>query len=315
MPDLRPVAICAVGLFLGAGCAARSETPSARSAELTRLRRRLAALAAVKAEQARTVTDLRNRIFILEDRVDTNRVEMSRRLPVVRLAPAAAHEEATPPEEAVAEDVDDGPRPVLRLHERRSYSGAGRLPLRPMASSELGAQDSLPVLPMEGMPAPGSGAPRRPPGPLDPSETVSGQDASGEALAAYEAAFALFRARRFDEALASFATFRDRFPRHSYADNALYWRGECHYAKRDYRAALAEFEAAFTRYPSGNKAPDAMLKAAYSRAELGDVPRARATLFRLVELFPRSDAARLGRERLARLGSPTPNNANAEVRQ
>ncbi|MBI2896709.1 MAG: tol-pal system protein YbgF [Deltaproteobacteria bacterium] len=304
---MRPLAISALCLHLWAGCAAGSEAATARAAELSRLRHRIAALTAHKAEQARTITDLRNRIFILEDRVDTNRVEMSRRLPVVRLAPVAAPEQAAPPEEGI-EEADEGPRTVLRLHERPSFAPSGpRAPLRPMAPAELGAQDSLPVLPMEGMPAPRSGAPRRATAPIDPAETVSGQDASGEALGAYEAAFALFRARRFDEALVSFASFRDRFPRHSYADNALYWRGECYYAKREYRAALAEFEAVFTRYPGGNKAPDAMLKAAYSRAELGDVPRARAALLRLVELFPESDAARLARDRMARLGSSTPN--------
>ncbi len=158
MPDLRLEAISALGLLLMAGCAAGSEAGAARSAELSRLRRRIASLAAEKAEQTLTITELRNRIFILEDRVDTNRVEMSRRLPVVRLAPVAAPEPAPLPDEGIPEEPDDGPRPVLRLHERPSYAGSGpRAPLRPMASADLGAQDALPVLPMEGMPAPGSG--------------------------------------------------------------------------------------------------------------------------------------------------------------
>jgi TolA-binding protein len=53
-----------------------------------------------------------------------------------------------------------------------------------------------------------------------------------------------------------------------------------------------------------------MLKAALSRGELGDVARARAMLFRLAEQFPRSDAARLAQERVARLG---PANNRPEV--
>lgn len=318
METRLPAAALVLALVLGgAGCGARSAgRPGAEAA----LRSQLASVRAERDDQARVITELRNRLFILEDRVDTQRVAISRQLPVVRLQPPGAPEPAAaaasegaadePAPEQDESEADTGPRPLLKLYERGSGLGAlARAPVRAMPAAALGPQDALPVVAMDGMPAPGaagisSGTASAAPAP-GASETASSDDASSDAVAEYEAAFALFRARRFDEALTSFAAFVQRYPRHSYADNALYWRGECYYARRDFRAALGEFEAVAARYPEGNKAPDAMLKAALSRAELGDVARARAMLFRLAEQFPRSDAARIAQERVARLGPGT----------
>ena len=312
----RLLGIGLAAVLSAAGCAARSAQRPA--AHLTRLKGQVVSLRAERDDQARTIAELRNRIFILEDRVDTQRVAMTRQLPVVRLepvggapttAPEAEDDEgaATEEDEAAGDEQDSGSRPVLKLYERSSGGGSlGRAPVRSMPSAALGPQDALPVVAMEGMPAPrasgissGTAAPAPRAG---AAESSSSDDASSAAIAAYEAAFALFRARRFDDALAAFGTFVQRYPRHSYADNALYWRGECYYARRVFRSALAEFEAVLARYPDGNKAPDAMLKAALSRAELGDTARARAMLYRLAEQFPRSDAARIAQERVARLG-------------
>lgn len=310
---LRPLVIGVAALLSASACAGTSA--SRRAPEVPQLRGQVASLRMERDEQARTIVELRNRIFILEDRVDTQRVAISRQLPVVRIAPAGAARqapaEASADEASAEEEVDTGPRPVLKLYERPAFSGAGlpRAPLRPMSSASLGPQDALPVVPMEGLPAPGAagisaGTASRTPS-VGAAESSSADDASTVAIAAYESAFALFRARRFDEALAAFAVFVQQYPRHSYADNALYWRGECYYARRNFRSALSEFEAVLSRYPDGNKAPDAMLKAALSRGELGDVARARAMLYRVAEQFPRSDAARLAQERVARLG-PAP---------
>jgi len=307
----RSVALAVAAVTSMAACASSPVSRATREAQ-GRLRAQVVSLRAEREEQERTIVELRNRIFILEDRVDTQRVAISRQLPVVRIAPPGAPAEPAAEEAAADEEVDAGPRPVLKLYERPAYGGGlgggglPRAPLRPMAASALGPQDALPVVPMEGMPEPGAagismGTAARAPDP-GAAESSSADDASTDAIAAYEAAFALFRARRFDEALTAFGEFVRQYPRHSYADNALYWRGECHYARRSFRAALTEFEAVLSRYPDGNKAPDAMLKAALSRGELGDVARARAMLFRLAEQFPRSDAARLAQERVARLG-------------
>ena len=50
---------------------------------------------------------------------------------------------------------------------------------------------------------------------------------------------------RFDEALTSLTDFLSRYPDHEYADNALYWRGEIFYARRQYADAAREFDHFF----------------------------------------------------------------------
>ena len=67
-----------------------------------------------------------------------------------------------------------------------------------------------------------------------------------------------------DAAERGFREFVRRYPHHDYADNAQYWLGECFYDQRAYDKAAPEFRAVVQRWPTGNKAPDAMLKLGFS---------------------------------------------------
>jgi tol-pal system protein YbgF len=113
------------------------------------------------------------------------------------------------------------------------------------------------------------------------------------AVAAYRAALSDLAARRLDEALAGLDAFLRAHPRHPYADNALYWRAEIHYARRDYRGALVELSALIERYPSGNKVPDALLRIGLCHERMGDRARARQVFQRLRTQYPDSVAARM----------------------
>jgi TolA-binding protein len=74
-----------------------------------------------------------------------------------------------------------------------------------------------------------------------------------EAKADYEAALALVRSKSYDEAIERLGDFVKRRPRGPYADNALYWLGECEIARGDIDAALERFDEVVSRYPYGNK--------------------------------------------------------------
>ncbi|HLK40646.1 MAG TPA: tol-pal system protein YbgF [Polyangiaceae bacterium] len=113
-----------------------------------------------------------------------------------------------------------------------------------------------------------------------------------EAKRAYDAALMLVNARQFDKALDALAAFLVKWPEHPYADNAMYWRAECYYARGDYARAAEQFEGVAARFPAGNKAPDALLKLGLSQQKLGNAAKARDTFQRLVQLYPQSDAAR-----------------------
>jgi tol-pal system protein YbgF len=113
-----------------------------------------------------------------------------------------------------------------------------------------------------------------------------------EAKHAYDAALALTNAKQYDRALESFAAFLVKWPDHPYADNAMFWRGECYYALGDYLHAAEQFEGVVSRFPGGNKAPDALLKLGMSQQKLGNPAKAKEYFDRLAQSYPQSEAAR-----------------------
>jgi len=113
-----------------------------------------------------------------------------------------------------------------------------------------------------------------------------------EARRSYDAALALVNAKQFDKALDAFAGFLVKWPDHPNADNAMYWRGECYFAKGEFARAAEEFEGTIARFPLGNKVPDAMLKLGICQQKLGNAAKAKTYFDRLQRDFPRSEAAR-----------------------
>jgi tol-pal system protein YbgF len=113
-----------------------------------------------------------------------------------------------------------------------------------------------------------------------------------EAKRAYDSAMGLVNAKKYDAALDALAAFLVKWPDHPYADNAMYWRGECYFARGQYAPAAEQFEGVLARFPTGNKAPDAMLKLGMSQVKLGDPAKAKDLFDRLAQQFPKSDAAK-----------------------
>jgi tol-pal system protein YbgF len=185
------------------------------------------------------------------------------------------------PGEGEAMDTDDpSPRPTLRVvgTPRIGRNGwredqveqSNLDPQQPGASSGY-ASGSL---------VGGSAAAGRPSA-LDPA-----------AKPAYDSALALVGAHQYDRALEALAAFLVKYPDHPYADNAMYWRGECYFAKGDYLHAAEQFEGTVTRFPAGNKAPDALLKLGMSHMKLGNPTKAKECFDRLALTYPQSEAAR-----------------------
>ena len=171
--------------------------------------------------------------------------------------------------------TDTSPRPVIRVvgtgAVHRGGHGSGdrieeTLPDEPEAGARIGPPIQV-------------GAP--PSSALDPG-----------AKKAYDAALALVNAHDFDHALDAFAAFLVKWPDHPNADNAMYWRGECYFAKGELARAAEEFEGAVKRFPMGNKVPDCLLKLGICAQKLGNQARSQAYFDRLAHDFPRSEAAR-----------------------
>jgi tol-pal system protein YbgF len=258
------------------------------------LRARLDKSERARADLQSKVDELDNKIFLLTDQVESQKVASARRgnpldgappsLPVVTLRPEEGGDVEDPP----VADPEPPPRPPVAARRALKLEGRPRpseTPLPAPGEGNLGVVK----LPDKGVPV------------AKGSESAA---PSVEPLTLYREAYAKLMAGKNEEAATELRDFVHRFPRHDYADNAQYWLGESYYARHDYRAAAPEFKAVVARWPSGNKAPDALLKLAYCTLADGSPAEGRQMLQRVVEHYPRTDAAGLAQRRLKELAAP-----------
>jgi len=133
--------------------------------------------------------------------------------------------------------------------------------------------------------------------------TVDGKEfmANPDERRAYDDAMATIRKGDFAGAAAAFSAFQKRYPKSGYTESVLFWLGNAQYGKRDYAQAVSSFRAFVTAAPEHPRAPEALLSLANSQLELKDTKGARKTLEELLRVYPKSEAAQAGRERLAAL--------------
>jgi tol-pal system protein YbgF len=118
---------------------------------------------------------------------------------------------------------------------------------------------------------------------------------------AYQTAFDLLQARKYDEAAKSFNAFLSGYASSPLADNAQYWLAQSHYVQRQFNVALPEFQKVVDKYPQSSKLPDALLKVGYCQTELGNKNAARTALQQVMKQFPDTTAARLATQQLEKL--------------
>jgi len=249
-----------------------------------------------QGEQDHRIAELEARIALLE--ADARKERVGSDAPVrsgetVRIGADHALTSGTPSAEtqlrqseqaAELEEARAGKRPKLRLYGKgEPVRGGGdgqaaALPVVPVVS------ETLPVAPLPEQRA-GGQLRAAPP-------TAATADSGGDSeLASYRSGLRLLRERRFAEAVQAFGVFISEHPGHALVAGAHYWRGEAHYAKRDYAAARTEFEALLARFPRADKAADALLKLALCHRQLGAEDKAKEALRRLRADYPNSQAA------------------------
>lgn len=116
--------------------------------------------------------------------------------------------------------------------------------------------------------------------------------ATGDAKRDFEAAMALLRAKQFDKAADALTAFLVRYPDHEYADQAMYFRGDCFYAKGANARAAEQLQGLIARFPLSARVPDALLKIGLSQKRIGAEEQAQRTFAELKERYPKSDAVR-----------------------
>lgn len=107
----------------------------------------------------------------------------------------------------------------------------------------------------------------------------------GEQIA-YQKAFDLLRALRYEKATQAFRQFLNDFPNGRYAHIAQYWLAETSYHTRKFNIAVQDYQTLIIQYPTSPKRADALLKIGYSQFELKSFAKATAVLKKLIKSYP-----------------------------
>lgn len=238
--------------------------------DVRRLEGQLAAMQRSQAELSSRVEELSNAQFILEDKVDTNRqyisaVKKNQAMRIVQLQP----QPALPASRAEPEPVKPPPPPAARKPTPSE-------PKQPVAPKPAKPERAQQVAAVTAEPSP---------------QPVIAKGTITNPLSYYKQALGYYEEARWEECIDAFKHFADELPDHDYADNSLYWAGECYYSQDLYDDAISVFSRLVARYPGGNKAPDALLKVALSHRKLGDERKSKEAAQRLLDDYPFSDAA------------------------
>ncbi len=115
---------------------------------------------------------------------------------------------------------------------------------------------------------------------------------------AYKLAFGLVRERKFGDALQAFENFLRRYPDDPLTPNVLYWTGEVYRVQPnpDLTKASFAYQQVVENHPEHAKAGDAYYKLGLSYQQMGQAGKAKASMTRLIELFPDQPVAALAQD-------------------
>lgn len=162
----------------------------------------------------------------------------------------------------------------------------------PSTQGQIAAAQPAPAQPP---PAPPTAAPG--PAPVDAARPQSAAAVTlppGSEKDQYQYAYGLLR-QDLDQAEGAFKAFLDQHPEGPFAGNAMYWLGETHYARSNFRDAAAVFVDAYTNFPTSPKASASLLKLGMSLGALGKKDAACASFSELKTKYPDSDSRVLER--------------------
>lgn len=175
----------------------------------------------------------------------------------------------------------------LSLLNQQAYAApATTSPLTPLAGATAAGSSSTPAITSASTTALASA----------PSTAGSVNEVSDSQ--AFKDAFALVRKSQFDQALQAFEQFLVTYPDSALTANVLYWTGEVHRAQSnpDLEKASFAYQQVIERYPNNAKVADAYYKLGLSQQGLEQTEKAKATMNKLIELFPDQVTAELARD-------------------
>ena len=165
-------------------------------------------------------------------------------------------------------------------------------------------QAALPVPPVPGAAAPSMGTAvpagnghEPPPSPRPPMEPASG---SGADL--FRAGYSDYGRQNYDQALSELEEFLRLHPNDDLADDAQYLIGEIQFSQQKYPEAIVAYDRLIKEHADGDRAAPAHLKKGLALLEMNRTADAVIQFQHVVSAYPKSEEARVARERLRALG-------------
>jgi tol-pal system protein YbgF len=133
---------------------------------------------------------------------------------------------------------------------------------------------------------------------------VRGGSSSAE-VESYRAAYAAWRRDEVNACIEGFREFLQNYRSSPYADDALYWKADCHSKQGDNEKAILDFAKVVELYPTSNKAADALFRQGEVLLKLGPGyhKAAREVFGRVVNDYPDSPRADEAKRQLQLLGA------------
>ncbi len=276
----RAIRLSAPVVLLGLPACANDQLAQVRH-DATAMREELAEVKRSQTASRIQFEELRNRLILIEDKADSEKVARARReewiprLPTVKVGEPDAHVDAR--------DQVGLPSSIPKMD----------MPQKDMRSANQLSAQTIHLTHDDPLPGEANDDPVEVSGPADetPPQAAGAKAKLDPTASLYEKAKSLFDQGQIAESRRVFETLHRQYPRHDLADNALYWIGEGYYAQAQWLTSAQAFLRVAKEYPRGNKVPDAMLKMALCYRKLGDDRGADDVLKQLTRLYPGTEAA------------------------
>ena len=202
--------------------------------------------------------------------------------------------------ESVARDVQ-----VLQVRaeesEQRLNQLASELRAARATLDSIARNQSAPASPPPGVVPPGAVVPMGN-GQEPPSSPPPPAAATGNGADLYRAGYGDYGRGNYDQALAELEEFLRLHPDDDLADDAQYLIGEVQFSRQKFPEAIAAFDRLLKDHADGDRAPAAHLKKGLALLEMNRTADAVIQFQHVVSAYPKSEEARVARERLRALG-------------
>lgn len=123
---------------------------------------------------------------------------------------------------------------------------------------------------------------------------------SAQEKAEYEAAYKFVETQKYDDAVAAFKAYVEKYPEAALTPNAWYWMGQIQYLKKNYEEARVSFLHT-AKFQNSNKRMDALYKLGFISKALGDNDKAKRFFEVLIQSYPNTTSATMAKKEIEAL--------------